>query len=268
MTNLVGKMLLWQISHFKREVGQTNWAFLASKHYQMKSRQILPMVWMSFYLILLILELPLLPPKQPLLNGGGEGEAGAGTLQEVLQHPVHRRPIHRRACHRQLHIHVIPAQQAESLWQLQVFSGLRLGLRWGGALQAPDGAVATFPHRHPAHRCCCWLHLRSGIEALKLHNFTVFSDTRDTQAQHAPNPPWKNCSPRGERAREVWTGSNHFVVPPPAIRASMWTKDIDPWLGTARPPNPTQRWQNQFHSPNSHSVEAGRVGRVCKPACN
>ena len=84
---------------------------------------------MSFYLILLILELPLLPPKQPLLNGGGEGEAGAGTLQEVLQHPVHRRPIHRRACHRQLHIHVIPPQQAESLWQLQVFSGLRLGLR-------------------------------------------------------------------------------------------------------------------------------------------
>ena len=45
------------------------------------------------YLILFVLELSLLPTKQPLLDGRGEGKPGAGGLQEVLQHPVHT-PVH------------------------------------------------------------------------------------------------------------------------------------------------------------------------------
>ena len=49
---------------------------------------------LRFYLILLILEFPLLPAEQALLDGRGEGEAGAGAVEEVLQHPVHRRAIH------------------------------------------------------------------------------------------------------------------------------------------------------------------------------
>ena len=45
------------------------------------------------YLILFVLELALLPTKQPLLDGRREGKPGAGGLQEVLQHPVHT-PVH------------------------------------------------------------------------------------------------------------------------------------------------------------------------------
>ena len=45
------------------------------------------------YLILFVLELSLLPTKQPLLDWRREGKPCAGGLQEVLQHPVHT-PVH------------------------------------------------------------------------------------------------------------------------------------------------------------------------------
>ena len=51
------------------------------------------------YLILFVLELSLLPTKQPLLDGRREGKPGAGGLQEVLQHPVHT-PVHTVHCAR------------------------------------------------------------------------------------------------------------------------------------------------------------------------
>ena len=85
----------------------------------------------SFYLVLLILELPFLPTKQPLLNGGGEGEPGAGTLQEVLQHPIHCCPTHCRA--HTLQIHFITPQQAE--WWLQVALVLGAAPRAGRKLR-------------------------------------------------------------------------------------------------------------------------------------
>ena len=50
----------------------------------------------------------LLPAEEPLLYGWGEGEAGAGGLQEVLQHPVHRG---RHAAHLTITHQVTPVTQ-------------------------------------------------------------------------------------------------------------------------------------------------------------
>ena len=72
----------------------------------------------------------------------------------------------------------------------------------------------------PAPSPCALLHLRSGMEALKLHNSNVFSDTGATPAHTRPQTAPEKSGRESERGLD-WFQPNHFVVPPPAIRASM-----------------------------------------------
>ena len=100
---------------------------------------------------------------------------------------------------------------------------------WKETLDVPDCNAIQVSSRSrrcrsiPAPSPCAppLLHLRSGMEALKLHNSNVFSDTLHppgTGLAHSKEAP-------GGRESERWLDwfqPNHFVVPPPpAIRASM-----------------------------------------------
>ena len=157
------------------------------------------------YLILFVLELSLLPTKQPLLDGRREGKPGASCLQEVLQHPVHT-PVH--TVHRARHhfslwsLHHSEEREQTGSKVVQVRRLRRRRGRW----KSPRQCCCTIPAQSPCAPSTAaappiW---KRGVKAL-------FSPTPDptTQILHITTGPFRK---NWERVGLAWTGSNRTIL--------------------------------------------------------